>query len=297
MLLELVVRYSVTKRSVCGKISIIKMGILSILKRLEIFMEKIVENALQNEEMTKVVSISHLSKRYGKSPVLAADDINIVGYKNEVIGLLGRNGAGKSTTIKCLTGFLPFEQGEIKFLEYDIVKDAINAKKTFGYVPDDRSVFDKMTGMEYLDFMANVYKIPADAANARVEELQKHFMLGDRIHSIISSYSFGMKKKISIMGALMHNPKVLILDEPFTGLDPQTTYSLRNYIKEHAKNGNTVFFSSHNIDIVEKICDRVYIIHKGKLVDEVTVSSCREKYHMSLEEYFLEKCKAEEGDE
>lgn len=251
-------------------------------------------NELTESSGKPIVTISKLSKRYGKSPVLAADNINIVGYENEVIGLLGRNGAGKSTTIKCLTGFLPFEEGEIKFLDFDIVNQAIEAKKTFGYVPDDRSVFDKMTGMEYLDFMANVYKIPADVANQRVEELQKHFMLGDRIYSIISSYSFGMKKKISIMGALMHDPKVLILDEPFAGLDPQTTYSLRNYIIEHAHRGNTVFFSSHNIDIVEKICDRVYIIHKGKLLDEITVAKCREKYNMSLEEYFLQKCSMEE---
>lgn len=260
-------------------------------------MEKQENIITEQQEKEPIVKISHLSKRYGKSPVLAADDISIEGYKNEVIGLLGRNGAGKSTTIKCLTGFLPFESGKINFMDFDIVKNPIEAKKLFGYVPDDRSVFDKMTGMEYLDFMANVYKISKEDANARVDELQKHFMLGDRIHSIISSYSFGMKKKISIMGALMHDPKVLILDEPFTGLDPQTTYSLRNYIVQHARRGNTVFFSSHNIDIVEKICDRVYIIHKGKLVDSVRISECREKFHMSLEEYFLEKCKAEEGDE
>lgn len=252
---------------------------------------------IKSERGNKTVLIDHLDKRYGKSPVLAADDICIEGYENEVIGLLGRNGAGKSTTIKCLTGFLPFEKGEIRFGEFDIVKQPIEAKKTFGYVPDDRSVFDKMTGMEYLTFMANVYKIPNDIANERVEELQKHFMLGDRIYSIISSYSFGMKKKISIMGALIHDPKVLILDEPFTGLDPQTTYSLRNYIVAHARKGNTVFFSSHNIDIVEKICDRVYIIHKGKLVDSLTVASTHDKYNMSLEDYFLMKCQAEEGDE
>lgn len=234
--------------------------------------------------------IEKLSKRYGKSPFLAAENVDMIAYEGEIIGLLGRNGAGKSTTIKCLTGFLPFEQGKITFLGYDIVKNAIEAKRNFGYVPDDRSVFEKMTGMEYLNFMANVYKIPKELATERIKELQDFFMLGERIYSIISSYSFGMKKKISIMGALIHNPKVLILDEPFTGLDPQTTYSLRKYIQRHGQNGNSVLFSSHNIDIVEKICDRAYIIDKGKILDEVKIASFRDDYQMSLEDYFLIRC-------
>lgn len=234
--------------------------------------------------------IEKLSKRYGKSPNYAAEDVDMIAYEGEVIGLLGRNGAGKSTTIKCLTGFLPFDKGQITFLGYDIVKEDILAKQNFGYVPDDRSVFEKMTGMEYLNFMANVYRVPKKMASDRIEELQKFFMLGERIYSIINSYSFGMKKKISIMGALIHNPKVLILDEPFTGLDPQTTYSLRHYIQRHGKDGNSVLFSSHNIDIVEKICDRVYIIDKGKILDEVKIATFRDDYQMSLEEYFLIRC-------
>lgn len=247
---------------------------------------------MENKNIT--VNISNLSKRYQKADKLAIEDINIKCYEGDVIGLLGRNGAGKSTTIKCLTGFLPFETGEIIVNQNDIVKEPIEAKKSFGYVPDDRSVFDKMTGMEYLEFMSNIYKVPKQIALERIDSLQEKLQLGDAIYNIISSYSYGMKKKISIMGSLVHDPKVWILDEPFTGLDPQTTLSLRNYIQYHCTFGNTVIFSSHNIDAVEKICNRVYIINNGKILDEVELSGFREKYNMSLEEYFIKKCSESE---
>lgn len=236
--------------------------------------------------MEKLLEITGLYKKYDAKAKYTINDINIVGNAGEIVGLLGHNGAGKSTTIKCITGMHPFDEGEILICGNSLVSNPIEAKQNFGYVSDEFALFEKMTGMEYINFMADMYGVSLEDRKSRVELFQELFALGKAIENQIASYSHGMKQKISIMGALIHNPKVFILDEPMTGLDPFTTNQLKKYFVEHSKNNNLVLFSSHNLDIVEKLCDRVYIIDQGQILEEIKLSEFREK-GKDLESYFL----------
>ena len=233
-----------------------------------------------------LVEIRKLGKKYHSKANYAVRDINIVGNEGEIIGILGHNGAGKSTTIKCITGMHPYEEGSIRIAGHDLAKDPIGAKQNFGYVSDEHILFEKMTGQEYVDFMGDIYGVSVRARKERVKKFQQMFQLGDAIYKPISSYSHGMKQKISLMGALIHNPKVFILDEPRVGLDPYTANALRNYFKEHASSGNLVLFSSHNLDTVEKLCDRVYIIDQGKIIKEINMREFK-RTGRSFESYFL----------
>jgi ABC-2 type transport system ATP-binding protein len=242
------------------------------------------------EKKNEIVSIINLSKRYGKNPNYAIHGINIHCHQGEIIGLLGRNGAGKSTIIKCLTGFLPFEEGQILINGVDIREDPVGAKGFFGYVPDNRPTFEKMTGMEYLSFMADIFKVPLSVREERIAEFQKTFELGPSIYHLISTYSQGMTQKICLMGSLIHYPDLWILDEPMNGLDPQITKSLREYMAKYKQMQKTVLFSSHNLDAVQKICDRVYIINSGMLVEEIDLSAFNELHpHGTLEDFFLDR--------
>ncbi len=233
-----------------------------------------------------LIEVKNLYKKYNPKADYTIEDINLCGDAGEIVGVLGHNGAGKSTTIKCMTGIHPYEQGVIKVCGFDLAKEPIEAKRNFGYVTDEFTLFEKMTGYEFINFMADVYKVSQEDRVARVEEFQKLFALGDSIYNMISSYSHGMKQKISIMGALIHNPKVFILDEPMVGLDPYTANQVKRYFKQHSANGNLVLFSSHNLDTVEKLCDRVYIIDQGKILEEIDMEKFRES-GKDLEEYFL----------
>lgn len=233
-----------------------------------------------------LVEIRKLGKKYHSKANYAVRDINIVGNEGEIIGILGHNGAGKSTTIKCITGMHPYEEGSIRIAGHDLAKDPIGAKQNFGYVSDEHILFEKMTGQEYVDFMGDIYGVSVRARKERVKKFQQMFQLGDAIYKPISSYSHGMKQKISLMAALIHEPKVFILDEPMVGLDPYTANALRNYFKEHASNGNLVLFSSHNLDTVEKLCDRVYIIDQGKIIKEINMREFK-RTGRSFESYFL----------
>ena len=238
----------------------------------------------------KVVEISGLSKRYGKSNKFAIEGVDVECYEGEIVGLLGKNGAGKSTTIKCLTGFFPFEKGNVKICDYDIKKNPINAKKNLGYVPDNRAMFEKMTGIEYINFVADLHHVSEEDRVARVEDMQKIFKLGDKINSLISSYSHGMKQKICLMASLVHNPKLWLLDEPLTGLDPQTAKALHEYMDKYKKAGNAVLYSSHNLDAIEKTCDRAYIIDQGKIVANINIAEfLKENPGKSLETAFIER--------
>ena len=235
-----------------------------------------------------MLKIEHLTKSYAKSNVKALDDLNLELKEGEIFGFLGPNGAGKTTTIKILTGVLTFEGGKVSICGHDIKADAIEAKKSFGYVPDTHIIYDKLTGREYVDFMADIYGVDLDTRKVRAEKLLKRFELTDSFDAAIKTYSHGMKQKISIIGALIHNPKLWVLDEPMTGLDPTSSFELKELMREHCKEGNTVFFSTHVLEVAEKICDRIGIIVKGKLV---TVGSVEEIKHASqdksLEEIFL----------
>lgn len=233
-----------------------------------------------------ILKVENLAKKYSQKANYAIENINLYGNEGEIVGLLGHNGAGKSTTIKCITGIHPYEDGVIELLGYDMKKDSINFKKNFGYVSDEFTLFEKMTGIEFINFMADIYKVSLEERKERIEKFQELFQLGDAIKKSISSYSHGMKQKISLMGALIHNPKLFILDEPMVGLDPYTINQVKQYFKEHSKNGNLVLFSSHNLDVVEKLCDRAYIIDQGRILEEINIKEFRES-GKDLESYFL----------
>ena len=220
-----------------------------------------------------MLTIKNLSKRYGKSTVKSVDNLSLELKPGEVFGFLGPNGAGKSTTIKCIVGILPFEQGEIDICGANLLKDPLKAKQMIGYVPDNHAVFERLTGREYVNHIANLYDVPTQ----QMEEISDN---------PIKSYSHGMKQKISVIAALVHNPKLWILDEPLTGLDPQSAYQLKSAMRKHADAGNTVFFSSHILDVVENLCDRVCIIKKGQLQGVYDIHELKEK-NQSLEELFM----------
>lgn len=238
-----------------------------------------------------MLKIQNLSKRYKNSNYYSVKDLNITINDGEIFGFLGKNGAGKSTTIKCLTGILPFEEGKIEVCGYDIAKDPINAKLNIGYVPDNHAVYENLTGKEYVNYMGNIYRVPKDKIKERLDEFASLFNMTGAIDRQIRSYSHGMKQKICIIAALIHNPKFWVLDEPLMGLDPQSTAEIKGYMLEHKKKGNSVFFSSHNIDMVEKLCDRVAIINHGQLMEIIEVEKFVKESDVSLEEYFLNMTK------
>lgn len=249
---------------------------------------------LNNDTQKYVVKIRELCKKYGKSQDYAIENINIDCRAGEIVGLLGKNGAGKSTTIKCLTGFFPFNEGSIEICGYDIKTHTVQAKKNLGYVPDNRAMFDKMTGVEYINFIADLHRTPVEVREARVEEMQSIFLLGDKINNLISSYSHGMRQKICIMASLIHRPKLWLLDEPLTGLDPQTSKALREYMQIYKSQGNGVLYSSHNLDAVEKTCDRAYIINNGRIVQHIVISEFKKNNpNKTLEEAFIEEFEGE----
>ena len=245
-----------------------------------------VRGAIRKEDLAMLLEIKNLYKKYDKKADYAIEDINIQGNAGEIIGLLGHNGAGKSTTIKCITGMHPYEEGSISICDYNLRFDPIKAKSNFGYVSDEFTLFEKMTGYEFINFMADVYKVKKRVRRERVRRFQKLFALGDAIYNPISSYSHGMKQKISLMGALIHDPKVFILDEPMVGLDPQTASQVKRFFREHARSGNLVVFSSHSLETVEKLCDRVYIIDQGKILQELDMAVFK-SVGGDLESYFL----------
>lgn len=233
-----------------------------------------------------MLKIENFTKVYANSKVKAVDNLTLKLKKGEVFGFLGANGSGKSTTIKCLTGILPISEGKITICGHDIEKDPINAKKFIGYVPDNHAVFERLTGREYVNHIANLYNVNHKVREERIDKYLKLFQLEHAFDSQIKSYSHGMKQKITVIAALVHSPKLWVLDEPLTGLDPQSAYQLKQAMRKHAEEGNTVFFSSHILDVVEKICDRVAIIKKGTLQGVFDLAELRDKGE-SLEELFM----------
>lgn len=214
-----------------------------------------------------MLRINNLIKKYPHSSRVSVQDISIDVRPGEIFGFLGQNGAGKSTTIKCLTGILPFEGGSIEIDGHDIQKDPIGAKMNMGYVPDNHSVYEKLTGTEYVNYVADLYHVPRNIRKERYERYLKLFKLEAAADRQIKSYSHGMKQKICIIAALIHEPKLWVLDEPMMGLDPQSTAEIIAHMKEHCDKGNSVFFSSHNLDLVKRLCDKVAIINDGKIID------------------------------
>lgn len=241
---------------------------------------------MNNESVNKLV-VNNVSKRYGNNKNFSVENVSFEVNAGEILGFLGPNGAGKSTIIKCIVGIQPVTYGSIKINGYDIEKQPVLAKSQFGFVPDHYALYEKLTGREYINYIADLYDVSKEDRDARFDKMLKDLNMESSIDAQIRTYSHGMKQKIAIMSALIHEPKLWILDEPLTGLDPNSIYEVKECMKEHAKKGNIVFFSSHIIDIVEKLCDRIIIIKNGKIVTSLKLDELKEK-GVSLEEYYLD---------
>lgn len=236
-----------------------------------------------------MIKLENVSKSYVKGKK-SVDTLNLEIRDGEIFGFLGPNGAGKTTTIKMITGILNSDEGKILVDDKDIKIDSISAKKTIGFVPDTPDIFLKLKGIEYLNFIGDIYEVPREIRKQRIEELTKKFEIYDNLNEEMQGYSHGMRQKIILCGALLSNPKNWILDEPMTGLDPKASYDLKEMMRKHAKEGNCVFFSTHVLEVAEKLCDRVGIINKGKLIFVGTFDEMKSKLkdNGTLEELFLE---------
>ena len=242
-----------------------------------------------------MIEIKNVSKSYKKGQKVIKD-INFAIKDGEIFGFLGPNGAGKTTTIKMMTGILNIDEGDIFVDGKSITEQPIEAKKQIGFVSDNPDMFLKLKGIEYLNFIADIYEVAKETRDKRIEELTKEFGFYEVLNDKIQSYSHGMRQKIVIVSVLLHNPKNWILDEPLTGLDPEAAFHLKNKMREHAKVGNSVFFSTHILEIAEKMCDRIGIIHHGKLIFVGTYEEMKKvlKGNASLEELFMEITKKNE---
>lgn len=236
-----------------------------------------------------MIEIKNVSKVFGKD-FKAVDNLNLNIEEGYIYGFLGPNGAGKTTTLKMITGILNPDDGKITINGIDISKEPTLAKEQFGFVSDNPDLFLKLKGIEYLNFVGSVYSVDKDKLSENILKYSKMFEMDTVLNNKIESYSHGMRQKIAIIGALIHEPKVWILDEPLTGLDPKASFTLKEMMKEHAKNGNVVLFSTHVLEVAEKVCDKVAIIAKGKLVFDGTIEEMKNKVgeDESLEQMFLE---------
>lgn len=246
-----------------------------------------------NESAGIKYELIHFSKKYGNNKHYSVEDANLEVFGGEIFGFLGPNGAGKSTIIKSTVGIQPMSEGRIEICGYDVAKQPVHAKAQIGYVPDHYALYEKLTGREYINYIADIYGVSKEDRDERLEKHIKLFELEGKIDNKIETYSHGMKQKITIMAALVHNPKVWILDEPLTGLDPNSIFQVKECMRQHAQEGNIVFFSSHIIDIVEKLCERIAIIKKGHILCVKTVKEIEES-GMSLEEFYLNAISDEE---
>ena len=235
-----------------------------------------------------MIEIKNVSQSYVKGEKII-DNMNLKIDDGIIYGFIGPNGAGKTTTIEMITGILGIDEGDIFIDGKSISQNPLEAKKLFGFVPDTPDAFEKLTALEYLNFIGDVYEVSPEERKEKVEKLAKEFGIYDNLKDRIQSYSHGMKQKLLIISVLLYNPKNWILDEPMTGLDPKASYILKNLMKQHSKNVNTVFFSTHVLEVAEKLCDKIAVIDKGKIIFEGTVEELKEKSktNSSLEESFL----------
>lgn len=234
-----------------------------------------------------MIEIKNLTKVYDNGKK-AIDDINLTIKDGEIFGFLGPNGAGKSSTIKSIIGINKPTNGEILINGIKLEDDQIKYKDQFSYVPDNPDLFTKYTGNEYLNFLSNIYKLDLDTRKERIDKYAKAFELEDALDNQISSYSHGMAQRLALIGALIHNPSVLILDEPMVGLDPKSSHNLKEIMREIARDGKTVFFSTHVMEIAEQMCDRIAIIKNGKIIACGTYEEIKKDSDKTLEELFLE---------
>lgn len=234
-----------------------------------------------------MLELTNLNKTYGNS-FKAVDNLNIKVGKGQISGFVGENGAGKTTTIKMMTGILKPDSGNIIINSVNLLNDPIMAKKSIAYVADNPDMFLRLKGMEYLQLMADIYEVSSVKRKERIRLLSERFDMYDSLSYHMSDYSHGMRQKLMIIAALLHEPPVWILDEPMTGLDPRSAFELKKMMKEHAASGNCVFFSTHVLEVAEELCDVIFIIRKGKLVFSGSLSELRSRFpEKSLEEIFI----------
>lgn len=236
--------------------------------------------------------LKNVSKTYDKKKK-AVDNISLEIKKGEIIGFIGPNGAGKTTTIKMITGIIAPTEGTIEVNGKDISKEPVEAKKNFTFVPDHPTIFDAIKGIDYLNFIADMYEVSMEDRKNRIEKFTKAFQIYDALTQNVNSYSHGMRQKLLISGALLPNPNLFILDEPLVGLDPHSARILKDLMKEHCEKGGTIFFSSHGLEVVENLCHRVAIIHKGRLIACDVLENIKKSKDTTLEEVFLEMTKDE----
>ena len=231
-----------------------------------------------------MLNIEHLTKRYGDK--LAVDDLSLHIAPGEIYGFIGHNGAGKTTTLKAAVGILQFDSGSIRIHGRDLKQDPIGCKAELAYIPDNPDLYEFMTGIKYLNFIADVFGVSAEERRARIRELADRLELTADLAQPISAYSHGMKQKLAVIAAWLHRPKLILMDEPFVGLDPKASHLLKQMMREHCDRGGAIFFSTHVLEVAEKLCDKVAIIKQGRLIRAGTMDEVRGDD--SLEEVFLE---------
>lgn len=232
-----------------------------------------------------MLEIKHLTKSYNNEKK-AVNDLTLTINDGEIFGFIGHNGAGKTTTIKCCVGILTFDEGEILIDGISILKQPVECKKRMAYIPDNPDLYEQLTGRQYLNFISDIYEISINDRKERIEKYSKIFEMNDRLNEIISSYSHGMKQKLALISAFIRKPRLLILDEPFVGLDPKSSYEVKNIMKEMCEDNCSIFFSTHVLEVAEKLCDKIAIIKAGELIAYGTMEEV--KGNQSLEDVFLE---------
>ena len=233
-----------------------------------------------------MLQIDHYSKQYSAGGKKAVDDLSLHILPGEIFGFLGHNGAGKTTTIKACCGILDFTEGEILVNGMSIKKQPLECKKIMAYIPDNPDLYDFMSGIQYLNFIGDVYKVPAEKREKKIAEYSADMGITEALADKVGSYSHGMKQKLAIISAWIHNPKLIVMDEPFVGLDPKASHTLKQMMREMCDQGGAIFFSTHVLEVAEKLCDKVAIIKNGKLIKSGTMEEV--KGDSSLENVFLE---------
>ncbi|WP_026670352.1 ABC transporter ATP-binding protein [Butyrivibrio sp. AE3006] len=231
-----------------------------------------------------MLEIKHLTKTYGDKK--AVDDLSLEIKEGEIFGFIGHNGAGKSTTLKSAVGILNFDEGDILIDGISMKADPIRCKKDLAYIPDNPDLYDFMSGIKYLNFVGDIFEIPSDLRNDRIRKYADLFEITDDLALPIAAYSHGMKQKLALISAWMHDPKLIIMDEPFVGLDPKASHLLKEMMRIHCDKGGAIFFSTHVLEVAEKLCDKVAIINHGKLIKVGTMDEV--KGDDTLEDVFLE---------
>ena len=231
-----------------------------------------------------MLRIENLTKTYGDKK--AVDNLTLHIQPGEVYGFIGHNGAGKTTTLKAVAGILQFDEGEIFIDGYSVKREPLACKKNIAYIPDNPDLYNYMTGIQYLNFIADIFGIDGETRTARINNYAESFEIIDSLAQPIASYSHGMKQKLAVISALIHKPKLILMDEPFVGLDPKAAFLLKEIMRHHCDEGGAIFFSTHVLDVAEKLCDKVAIIKEGKLIKSGTMEEV--KGDESLEEVFLD---------